>query len=248
MEIIKMKIRTIIIDDELPICDEIEYLLQSHPDIIVNEKFNQCQSALNYIQSTPCDLIFLDINMPRMNGLDFAECINNLHLNPLIVFVTAYQEYALTAFDTPAIGYITKPITQAKLTKTLAKIRRLLPNRAIETPAPILDKLCVKKDNCLIPVAQSSIILAYVKDKEAFLRTKDGDFPLQMSFADLVNYLKPPIFLRIHRQYIVNLNSITKVIPWFHSSFLLQLQYYPDIDIPVSRTHAQELRNLLGIK
>lgn len=260
-----MSIRTIIVDDELPICEEIEYLLQAHPDIKILQKFCQSQAALSYIQENPCDLIFLDISMPGMNGLEFAECISSLGLQTLIVFVTAYEEYALPAFATPAIGYITKPITQPRLTRTLGKVRSLLQLTAVSAesraeptakedhlPAPVsairTERISVQKDNSLIPLQQQDILLAYVKDKTVFLRTQQDDYPLSMPLSELLERLDPIHFLRVHRQYIVNLDAIEKVLPWFHGSYLLRLKDRRHTEVPVSRTHVQDLRQVLGIR
>lgn len=256
-----MSIRAVIVDDEPPICDEIEYLLQAHPDLLVVAKFNQSQQALNYIQQNPCELLFLDIHMPGMNGLEFADCVNTLGLKTLIIFVTAYEEYALPAFATPAIDYITKPITQARLTRTLSKARSLLSLQRNDPPTPTAatpkaiahsparpERISVQQGNTLLPLLQKDILLAYTKDKEAFVRTRKGDFPVTMNLTELAALLDPACFLRVHRQYIVNLNAVEKILPWFHGSYLLHIRDQAGTDIPVSRSHLSEVRQALGIK
>jgi DNA-binding LytR/AlgR family response regulator len=255
-----MSIRAVIVDDELPICSEIEYLLQAHPDILVAAKFDQSQQALAYIQENPCELIFLDIHMPGMGGLEFANCLRTLGLRTLVVFVTAYEEYALPAFATPAVGYITKPITQAHLTQALMKVRSLLQvSASISSPAAVPptaskgtilrpERISVRQGNVLIPLCQPDILLAYVKDKDVFLHTKADDFLLSMTLSELIELLDAANFLRVHRQYIVNLNAIEKIIPWFHGTYMLRLKDASGTEIPVSRTHIQELRRALGIR
>ncbi|MFA6851453.1 MAG: LytTR family DNA-binding domain-containing protein [Selenomonadaceae bacterium] len=243
-----MGINVVIVDDELPICNEIEYLLQMHPDISIMAKFEQSQSALDYIRKNECNLIFLDINMPGMTGLEFAECISAMELKVLIVFVTAYQEYALHAFSTPAVGYITKPITQSKLTKALAKVRTLLKNTEAPFTAARVSKICVKKEDGLVPVDQQDIMFAYVKTKDVFIHTKMGNYPLSLNMSELSVLLQAENFLRVHRQYIVNINYIAKIVPWFHGAYVLHIKDCESIEIPVSRAHVQELRTVLGIK
>jgi len=237
-------LRAVIVDDEQPICDDIEYLLEAHPDISVVAKFQQSQQALAYLQQNPCDLLFLDIKMPGMSGLEFAECLGTLKINPMIIFVTAYEEYALPAFETSAVAYLTKPLGQARLTKALKKVRSLFAATEMHHYHPI----SVQKGEALIPVQQRDILLAYVKEKLVFLRTKEGDFQLSMTLAELEELLDPELFLRVHRQYIVNTEAIAKVIPWFHGSYVLNLKDGAGTEIPVSRKHIPEVRQVLGIK
>jgi DNA-binding LytR/AlgR family response regulator len=244
-----MKIRTIIVDDELPICSEIEYLLQFHADIDVLEKFDQSQTALDYITKNKCELVFLDIEMPGMTGLEFAECIGTMDFKPLIVFVTAYEEYAVPAFATPAVGYITKPVTQVKLTKVLCKVRDLLPGvRKASSGAQKISRVTVVKDGRLCPLAKKEIIMAYVKDKDVFVRTAAGEFAVQMNLQELANVLCDAPFLRVHRQYIINLDFVEEIIPWFHGSYMVHMKGIKGEDIPIARTHLQELKRLLGFR
>lgn len=250
-------LRAVIVDDEQPICDDIEFLLEAHPDISVVAKFQQSQQALAYLQQNPCELLFLDIKMPGMSGLELAECLTTLKLNPMIIFVTAYEEYALPAFETAAVAYLTKPLGQARLTKALRKVRSLfsmVEHQNVQAQPVAAAGLAhyrpisVQKGSALVPVQQRDIILAYVKEKQVFLRTNEGDFQLSMTLSELEELLDPEIFLRVHRQYIVNTEAIVKVIPWFHGSYVLSMKDKDGTEIPVSRKHMTEVRQVLGIK
>lgn len=243
-----MKIKTIVVDDELPICNEIAYLLQSHTDIEVVGKFDQSQAALDYLTKNSCDLVFLDINMPGMSGLEFAECVGTLKLKVLLVFVTAYEEYALTAFSTPAVGYVTKPVTQMKLTKALGKVRDLLQEVVEVRPRPTVTRITVAKNGRFYPVAKQDIVLAYVKNKEVYLRTLEGEFSVQMNFQELAEILQEQPFFRVHRQHIINLDFVAEVIPWFHGAYMIHMKGCENEDIPVSRAHLQELKQALGLR
>ena len=123
-----MSIATVIIDDEAPICDEIEYLLGRFPEVSVAGKFHNAFDAVAFIAEQNPRLAFLDIQMPGLSGLELARKLKNLQRPPLIVIVTAHPEYALEAFDTPTVGYVTKPVTEEKINAVMEKVSRLLQN------------------------------------------------------------------------------------------------------------------------
>ena len=258
-----MSYTTVIVDDEMPICEELEYLLESHPDFQVTAKFNSAQKALAYLSANPTDLVLLDINMPGMNGLEFARCVGEMQLRTFIVFVTAYEKYAVDAFSTPAIGYITKPVSQLSLSRTLRKVRGLLD--ALHKPGtpeggagkgPLGhseatvrgNKITVSRDGKLYPVTKSEITLAYVRNKEVFVRTARGDYYAQLNMQEMAAFLSGPPFLQVHRQYIVNLDYVEEIVPWFNGAYMLHMKGNSSTDIPISRNHIQEVKQRLGFR
>ena len=118
-----MRYKVVIVDDEAPICDEIEYLLKQYVDIEICAKFSRAADALAYLVEHSIDILFLDIQMPGLSGLELAQKLKQLSRPPLIVFVTAFTEHALEAFATSAVGYLTKPIEEDRLAEVLRKIR-----------------------------------------------------------------------------------------------------------------------------
>jgi len=242
-----MQVKTVIVDDEQPICDEVEYLLKDHSDVEVAATFNNSQQAFVYISQNHCDLVFLDIQMPGMSGLELAQQLGMLRTPPLVVFLTAFQEHALEAFNTPAVGYITKPITEEKLAKVLAKVRHLLLGREQPEKVPV-NKICVTHNGKLIPLDKTDIVLAYVKDKDVFVRTKNAEFTAALTLQELESLLGEQQFMRVHRQYIVNLDKITEIIPWFHGSYLLRMGDFKTEEVPVSRNKVRFLKSAMGIK
>jgi DNA-binding LytR/AlgR family response regulator len=242
-----MKIKTIIVDDEPPICDEIEYLLKREVDLEIVAKFTNSPEALTYLSQMPCDLVFLDIKMPGISGLELAQKLAYLHRPPLLVFITAFPEHALEAFGTPAVGYITKPITQHNLVKVLEKIRAILQRTNI-TEKPNITRICVLRDGKIIPLDKQEIVFVYVRDKDVFIRTKTGEYLATLTMQEIARVLSEPNFLRIHRQYLVNLDKVNEIIPWFHGSYLLQMDDFKSEEIPVSRTKIKDVKTLLGLK
>lgn len=242
-----MRAKTIIIDDEPPICDEIEYLLKREADIEIVAKFTNSLEALAYISQNACDLIFLDIKMPGMSGLELAQKLSYVRRPPLMVFITAFPEHALEAFGTPAVGYVTKPITQSSLTKVLEKVRNIM----LRPPAldkPNSTKLCVLKEGKIIPLDRQEIVFVYVREKDVFIRTKTGEYTTSLTMLEVENMLSQPNFLRVHRQYLVNLDKVKEIIPWFHGSYMLRMDDFKSEEVPVSRTKSKDVKIWLGLK
>lgn len=242
-----MRYKTIIIDDEPPICDEIEYLLKQEPDFDVAAKFTNALNALAYLTNNPCDLVFLDIKMPGMSGLELAQRLSALRRPPLIVFSTAFPEHALEAFATPAVGYITKPVSQTTLAHVLDKIRSLS-QRPVYPEKQDVNRVCAVKNGKYIPVDPQEIVFVYVRDKEVFIRTASEELSWPLTILELERLLPSRSFLRVHRQYIVNLNKISEIVPWFHGSYLLRMNGGKPDEIPVSRNKAKELKAFMGLK
>ena len=241
-----MRVKTVIIDDERPICDEIEYLLKRERDIEVTAKFTNAFEALDFLLHNACELIFLDIQMPGISGLDLAQKLSSLRQPPLIVFCTAFPEHALAAFSTPAIGYITKPITEANLKKVLEKARSI-GERTNDRRQTSVNRLCVTKNGKFIPLDLQEIVFVYVKDKEAFIRTKNEEYISLLTIQEIERLLPKQSFLRVHRQYLVNLDQIGEIVPWFHGSFMLRMEDKQATEIPVSRNKTKEFKAMVGL-
>ncbi|TWH46581.1 LytTR family DNA-binding domain-containing protein [Sporomusa sp. KB1] len=242
-----MRTKTVIVDDEQPICDEIEYLLGQHQDIEICGKFTNCIDALIYILEKKPALVFLDVSMPGMSGLEMAQKLSSMNRPPYIVFITAYPEHAVAAFATPAVGYITKPVTAEKLAQTLTKVRHLSSRVATEQMSQIT-KVCVLSGSKILPMSKSDIVFIYVKDKDVYVRTRAKEFSAMLTLQEFDNLLTEANFLRIHRQYIINVDEILEIIPWFHGSYLLRMNDANKQEVPVSRNRVKQLKIILGLK
>lgn len=242
-----MKMKAIIVDDEELICDEIEYLLKREADIEVTAKFSNAFDALAHISQTVCDLVFLDIQMPGISGLELAQNLSQLHRPPLVVFITAFPEHALEAFGTSAVGYITKPVTQRSLVKALEKIRAIVQRTSLLEKASIT-KICILKNGRIIPINKQEIVFIYVCQKDVFVRTKTGENVATLTMQEIERILTEPNFYRVHRQYLVNLDKVLEIIPWFHGSYQLRMDDFKNEEIPVSRNKVKDLKMLMGLK
>lgn len=245
-------IKTVIIDDESPICDEIEYLLGAYAEIAVVGKFGNAFDAIAYIAEYRPPLVFLDIQMPGISGIEMARKLKNLKNPPLLIMVTAHPEYALDAFDTPAVGYITKPVTEEKIAKVMEKIENLLP--ASKTAARLdVSRICVQVGGRIVPLAPEDIVLVGVKEKNVFIRTRKQEFSTAFSFQDMAGILleRSPVrakFVQVHRQFIVNLDNVLEVIPWMQGTYHLKMDDCKGEQVPVSRNKVRLIKEIMGLK
>ena len=245
-----MKIRTVVVDDEKPIVDEIVFCLREQSDIEVIGAFTNGLDALTFIAAEQPRLVFLDIQMPGLSGLEVAEKLSALRQPPLIVFLTAFGQHALEAFSTPAVGYITKPLTEDKFDKAMAKIRSLVPTSQ-ETQASTSiagERLCVMANGKIIPLERQHIVFAYVKEKEVYVRTHEAEYYSPLTLQEIDEQFQGSGFLRVHRQFLVNLSQIKEIIPWFHGAYLLRMNDAKQEEVPVSRSNVKTLKSYMGLK
>lgn len=243
-----MRYKAVVVDDEQPICDEIEYLLTGSVDIEVAAKFCNSAEALRFIAENSVDILFLDIQMPGLSGLELAKKLNAVKNPPLVVFITAYREHALEAFDTPAVGYVTKPVTEEKLEQVLRKVRNLVVKKNGFSLTAQPTRICVTAKGRIKPLDKREIVLVYVSDKDVFVRTDREEFECPLTMKELEEMLTEPLFLRVHRQYIVNLEKIAEIIPWFHGTYILRMSDFKAQEVPVSRNKTKLLKLAVGLK
>ena len=247
-----MMIPTVIVDDEAPICDEIEYLLGKYADVALAGKFHNAFDAIAFIAERKPRLVFLDIHMPGISGLEMARKLKSMKSPPLIVIVTAHPEFALEAFDTPTVGYVTKPVTEGKIAGVMEKVFSLLQNNA---PAARNDvnRICVQSAGKILPLAPEEIVLVGVKDKEVYVRTRTTEYSTAFNFQDIAAILieRSSVrekFIQVHRQFIVNVDRVTEIIPWFHGTYYLKMDDCKAQQVPVSRNKIRMIKEIMGLK
>lgn len=253
-------IRSIVVDDELPAREELIYILQSFEEIEIVGEASHGMEALELNRKLKPDLIFLDIQMPKINGIDVAgKILKESHI-PFVVFVTAYEEYALQAFEVNAIDYILKPISIERLSKTvekiinntnieksnyLGKLNKLIQDLRVnerETGT----KISVSANGKLIPLDSAEIIYATIENKNTIIFSEKGKFETNYTLGELSRKLNRANFFRCHKSYLVNLDLIEVIEPWFNSTFNLKLKNIKD-KIPVSRSQSKEFKNIMNI-
>lgn len=235
-----------IVDDEAPARSELRYILEETGRVDGIDEAASAREAVEKIIENRPDVLFLDISMPKTTGMQLAEALHKLKNPPAVVFVTAYSEYAVNAFDVDAVDYLMKPVETERLGTALDKVEaRAVPAApASHTPQ---ERIPVEKGGrkVLVPVDQIRYIEA--KDDYSCIYTGNDRFLSTISLAQLENRLAPHGFFRVHRGYIVNLEHVEDVEVVSSGILQLGLDGIPDKKISVSRRRVVQLKRALGI-
>lgn len=248
-----MHLRAIIVDDEELARKRLRKMLLSYDNNleVVGEAENG-QDAVDKIEALHPDLIFLDVQMP---GFDGFEVVRRLRFKPLIVFTTAYDEYALKAFEENSVDYLLKPIEQKRLDKAVDKLQRVYSsptphlNEDIERfisqlASPPLKRLQVKSGDKILLIDADSVTYFEAKDKYTFLHTIDHEHIVELTLAELEDKLDKLTFVRIHRSVVVNINYVREMVKWFGGKYKVRLKDKPGTELIVSRGYVDRIRNL----
>jgi two-component system LytT family response regulator/two-component system response regulator LytT len=248
-------VTTLIADDEQLAREELSYLLKDLPGIELLEAATNGIEALESIQQSDPDLVFLDVQMPGLDGLGVIRKLRERGGPiPYFVLTTAFDNYAIEAFRLEALDYLLKPVEKERLAETVERARRVLEERpqlseqAKAAPAIQRTKLLVKNNNRNLIVDAQDMIYATIDD--GLITVVTTQFEGQSNYRtieELQSNLDPNLFWRVHRSFLVNINRIKEVIPWFKSSFQLKMDDKKQTEIPVSRIQTKRLRALLKI-
>lgn len=253
-----MEISALIADDEAAARSRLRKLLASFPSIAVEAEAHDGLAALEAIQRSRPRVVFLDVQMPGLNGFEVVQALAPAAL-PLIVFVTAYDEYALAAFDANAVAYLLKPVTPARLQAVVARVEQLARTPAeaaqqlIRTstvarsrPQPLHHVLAIQRDRyLLIPLAD--VCFFRVEDGVTKVKTNDAWYRTHYAIGDLEARLSSPPFFRAHRSIIANLERVATISPMFKGALLLTMKDAQNSEIQVSERQSKRVRELLQL-
>jgi len=257
-----VKLAALIVDDEQPARDELAFLLKGVPDVEVVGQAKNGLEALSLIRELNPQLVFLDVQMPGLDGLGVVKKLLDKKVRgPFVVFVTAYDHYAVQAFEVNAADYLLKPIARPRLERAIAKVRRMIEtaestygrlDRLVQAfedrPAPQKSKLLVKSGGRLFLVNSDDIIYASIEDGVISVVTRELEGQSNFrTVEELQGNLDANIFWRVHRSYLVNINRIKEVVPWFKGSYQLKMDDRKQTEIPVSRSQTRKLRELFKL-
>ena len=236
-------LKAMIVDDEAPARSEMRFLLDELGQAEVVAEAASVRDAIEKLKEFPCDVIFLDINMPEATGLQLADALRRLRFPPAVVFVTAYSEYALDAFKVNAIDYLVKPVETDRLAQAISRVREHV---SLHAQAQHSERIPVEKGGKKILVSIDKIRFVMARDDYAYLQTDVDRYFSTVSLAQLEKRLDGHGFFRVHRGYLVNLSMVQEVEAVAGGTLLLSLA---DVEekIPVSRRRVSALKKALGL-
>lgn len=249
-----MKLKALIVDDESPARSELRYMLDNIDEIEVIGESASAREALELIRAVNYDVIFLDIQMPGLTGLEMAQALKQLSSPPMIVFVTAHDEHAVRAFEVDAVDYLLKPFEEDRLMQTvdrLVNVKLRMETKPVsenqKEQVARFDRMPVEKNGKTILLNVDTIVYADIRHDYVYIHTYEESFITTYTLAELEGRLKDKFFFRTHRSYVVNLNKVKEIVPLFKNNYILKVKDKNESEILVSRRQTRKLKALLGI-
>ncbi len=238
--------RVAIIDDEPYSREEMKHLLSGYPWVEVVGEASSAEKGLEVILTKNPDVLFLDIEMPGMSGVDLAETLQKMKHKPEIVFATAYPDYALKAFRVEAVDYLLKPFEESQLAQTMERLKSLVKIETETRESPSLGKLAVQDEDKIVFISPQDILYIFREERETFICTEKKKYTCRLPIKDLEAKLATYPFFRVHKSYLVQLPYVEELIPWGSGVYQLKV-HGADEAIPVSRNYVKELRERLEL-
>jgi two-component system, LytTR family, response regulator LytT len=257
-----MPLSAVILDDEQLARDELSYLLKSVDDVNIVAQGSNGLEAVTLIKDHSPDLVFLDVQMPGLDGFGVIKKLLDKKIAlPQIIFATAYDQYAVKAFEVNAIDYLLKPFDKKRVSQAIEKARKKLQAavaagnekldvlvKMLEAQRPQNSKLLLRSAGRLFLVDQKDVCFASIEDGiiSVVATHLEGQSNCR-TLEELLDGLDSDMFWRAHRSFVVNINRIREVVPWFKSSYQLRMDDKKQTEIPVSRAQTKRLRELFGL-
>jgi two-component system, LytTR family, response regulator LytT len=254
-------LRAIVVDDEQLARDELCFLLQQLGGIEVAAQAGNGVDALTVIEEYQPDLVMLDVQMPGLTGFEVARRVVEAGMECQIVFVTAFDQYALDAFEVNAVDYLLKPVEPGRLATAVDRVRkRLAVEKAPQRPdldqllqmlgdrQSRREQLAIKVDERFLLVHADEVVHASVEDDQIRVVTNSlSGTSNYRTLDELQTRLDPAVFWRVHRSHLVNINKIKEIVPWFSRNYILRMKDGKGSEIPVSRSQTRRLREYLKL-
>jgi DNA-binding LytR/AlgR family response regulator len=248
--------RTLIVDDEADARARLGKMLKKHPELVVIGEARDGLEAVEQIEKLQPDLLFLDIEMPGLNGFQVLESITEVPL-PLVIFVTGYDEHALAAFEANALAYLLKPVEPDRLALAVERALKLTTlasereneraniHRVVRESPKTLHQIVCRKQGRIVLLPAEQILWFQVEDGIVKAKTTNDSFWVNHQLVELESALPSNLFFRARRDVLVNLSKIKEIKPYFKSGFLLVMSDAAGTEIAVSERQVHPLRQHL---
>jgi two-component system LytT family response regulator/two-component system response regulator LytT len=258
-------LRTVVVDDEQLAREELCFLLEQTGDVEIVGQAADGVDALRLAADLKPDLIFLDVQMPGLTGFEVARRLIQAEAPPQLVFVTAFDQYAVDAFSVNAVDYLLKPVDAGRLEQAIDRVRRRLASEQAAklplTPADLekvieavqarqgrRDQLAIRAGERFVLVQAEEVVYASVVDETIIVVTNTVSGTSNYRTLDELHArLDPAVFWRVHRSHLVNITKIKEIQPWFSRNYLLKMKDPKATEIPVSRSQTRRLRDYLQL-
>src|SRR3954467_4413128 len=262
-----MDLKAVLVDDEQLARDELGFLLEQVGGVSVIGQAGNGVEALTTIGRLQPDVVFLDVQMPGLTGFEVARRLIDAHAASHIIFVTAYDQHAIEAFEVNAVDYLLKPVEQGRLEVAVDRTRRrIAADPPVESAGNVnsaelekiiqavaerqsrRERLAIKVGERFLLVQSEEIIYASLADEGITVVTSQyAGTSNYRTLDELHERLDPTVFWRVHRSHLVNINKIKEIVPWFSRNYILRMKDEKTTEIPVSRTHTRRLREYLKL-
>jgi two-component system LytT family response regulator/two-component system response regulator LytT len=269
-----MELKAVLVDDEQLARDELGFLLGQVGGVTVIGQAGDGVEAITTIDRLRPDVVFLDVQMPGLTGFEVARRMLDAHASSHIIFVTAYDQHAIEAFEVNAVDYLLKPVDPIRLDLAVRKARRLVsfersPDRApdaLEVAPGVTaeqleqivervaerrnrrERLAIKVGERFLLVQADDVVFASLADDVITVAAgKHVGTSNYRTLDELQERLDPGVFFRVHRSHLVNINKIKEIVPWFNRNYILRMKDEKATEIPVSRTQTRRLREYLKL-
>ncbi|HYF77773.1 MAG TPA: response regulator [Symbiobacteriaceae bacterium] len=254
-----MVLKALIVDDEYPARMELRYQLENFPDVEIIGEATNAREALRLINALDYDVIFLDVQMPGMTGVELVKQLKGREPMPKVVFVTAYENYAVPAFELRAVDYLLKPFEGQRLAETVQRLREAagstegeaapakVPGEEQTKRQPALSFLMAEKDERQIPVPLSDVVFIFSEGYNVFAQTHADRLLVRYTLQELTERLPAEQFFRSHRSYLVNIFQVKEISPYFNGAYILKMKDKDHSEVIVSRSNVKRMKELFSM-
>lgn len=236
--------RIAVVDDERPARSELIYLIrQCSPETEIEEA-DSSEHLMELLEREELDACFVDIDLGGANGTTLASLIKSRQPEVMIVFATAYREYAVKAFELGAVDYLLKPFDLERVRKSMERLSEKAEEMQVRHRETDIHKLMVNIGSSYQVLDVSEIIYIETDKRACRIHTKDRDYLQNESLNFYENRLRSDRFFRIHKSYLVNLDYVVEMLPGFNNGYTLKMKYFEKERLPIGRTQVKEFRNL----